>query len=307
MDLAAARSVVAEALVPTPLWPVTALAPGASLKLENHQPTGSFKVRGALAAVAAAPPTGPIITASAGNHGIAIAWAARRLGRRATVVIPKTASRAKVDALRSMDCELEYADGGYDEAEAHAIARAESGFTYISAYNDTHVIAGQSTIGAELEEIGEPVTLFVPVGGGGLISGICLWAMRRPEVRIVGVETAASPGMSTAIRAGRVERVDVGPTLADGLAGNLEEGSVTVEITASRVDEMVAVTEEEIRAAMRFLAAQHGQVVEGSGAAGVAALLASRAARRGRPVALVTGRNVALSTFSEVMADAPAE
>ncbi|MGW2309997.1 threonine ammonia-lyase [Actinomadura luteofluorescens] len=303
----AALAVVTNTLVASPLMPSPRLAPDAFLKLESLQPTGSFKVRGALAAVAMAERNRGIVTASAGNHGLAVAWAAERLDRHATVVIPRTASSAKANALERSGCKLEHVGENYEEAEEHALTLAAEGHSYISAYNDPNVIAGQSTIGAELAHIDGPITVYVPVGGGGLVAGVCLWAQDRSDVRVVGVESAASRGLSAAIEAGRVVNVPVGRTLADGLAGNLEAGSVTVEIASRRVDEMVAVTEEEIEEAIRFLAAEHGLVAEGSGAVGVAAVMNRRANSVGSPVALVTGRNIALSTLAGVLGDASAQ
>lgn len=300
-DLHQAAAAVRSYLDATPLVATTA-ADGALLKLECWQPTGSFKVRGAIAALAALPEharRAGVVAASAGNHGLGIAYAAMLAGIAATVVIPATASPAKVDALRRFGINLVQHGDGYEAAEAHALDLAARGATYVSAYNDTHVIAGQASIGFELDEqINDPLTVITPVGGGGLAAGLTLWAAGHSNVRVVGVEAEASRAVSAAAAAGQTITVPVGATLADGLAGNIEPGSITPMILASHDTAMIAVSESEIRHAMRFLAAQHGLVAEGSGAVAVAALLAGKIEVAGRAVALVTGRNIALPTFA---------
>lgn len=295
---------VAAHLRPTPVVPLE-LPGGVEVlaKLDSLQPTGSFKLRGALAALSALGSPGVrVVGASAGNHALALVEAARRLGLRATVVVPRTGSPAKLAALRRLHADLVVHGDDYDQAERHALELADAGGAYVSAYNDPHVIAGQATWAAETAA-GLPggATLVVPVGGGGLLAGTLLWAADRPDVRVVGVEAAASRALSAAVAAGRVVAVPVAPTLADGLAGNLEAGSVTPALARGRVHAIVAVTEEEIERAIRFLAAS-GLVVEGSGAVGVAALLAGRVAADGGTVAvLLTGRNIAAGTLARVL------
>ena len=295
---------VAAHLRPTPVVPLE-LPGGVEVlaKLDSLQPTGSFKLRGALAALSALGSPGVrVVGASAGNHALALVEAARRLGLRATVVVPRTGSAAKLAALRRLHADLVVHGDDYDQAERHALELADAGGAYVSAYNDPHVIAGQATWAAETAA-GLPggATLVVPVGGGGLLAGTLLWAADRPDVRVVGVEAAASRALSAAVAAGRVVAVPVAPTLADGLAGNLEAGSVTPALARGRVHAIVAVTEEEIERAIRFLAAS-GLVVEGSGAVGVAALLAGRVPADGGPVAvLLTGRNIAAGTLARVL------
>lgn len=297
-DLAAAERAVREVLSPTPV--VEAL--GMWLKVETVQPTGSFKVRGGLAALAAMPAGRRVTTASAGNHGLGIAHAAAQLDRPATVVVPETASAAKVERLRSYPVELVLAGTSYDEAEAHALSLEGE---YVSPYNDPRVIAGQRTLAVELgEQLAGPLTIAVPVGGGGLLSGVALWAASRDDVRVVGVEVAASRAVSAAVEAGRVVDTEVRPTLADGMSGNLEDGCVTVDIAARGVYAFVAVEEPDLRAAMRALAFDAGLIAEGAGAAAPAAVLSGRVAdeRPGaRVVAIVTGRNVARDVLVDVL------
>jgi threonine dehydratase len=302
-DLDAAAEVVAERLAPTPLVPSPALGDGVHLKLETFQPTGSFKVRGGLAALSRAGGE-PVVTASAGNAGLGIAWAASALGMHATVVVAETASPAKVAALRALPVELVQHGEDYDAAEAHALSL--TGARYVSSYNDTGMIAGQSTIGRELDvQLPGPLTVAAPLGGGGLCSGLGLWAAGRSGARVIGVEAERSPAFSTALAAGRIEPVDVGETLADGLAGNLEPGAVTFELVRDHVAAVVQASEAEIEEAIRFLARAHGIVAEGAGATAVAAVMAGRVPRGEEPLVLVvTGRNIALPRLAAVLAAA---
>ncbi len=303
-DLDAAVRVVRRYLVPTPLDVGAGTAADPVLKLESAQPTGSFKVRGALYALSRVEPDVPVVTASAGNHGLGVAFTARVLGRRATVVVAGRASPAKVGRLRRMGVDLVETGASYDEAEAHALRLAEHGGYYLSGYNDALVISGQATIGRELDaQISGPLTVVCGVGGGGLASGLGLWAAQRPEVRVVGVEAEASRAVSTAVAIGHQAPVEVGDTLADGLAGNIEAGSVTVDLVARHVDQLVAVSEAEIRDALRYLASERGYVAEGAGAAAVAALRAGKIAVHGRAVAVVSGRNITLSTLAAVLSE----
>ncbi|MEV0052872.1 pyridoxal-phosphate dependent enzyme [Saccharopolyspora shandongensis] len=302
-DLEAAWKVISGHLAPTPLNTAYTDGPPIALKLESLQPTGSFKVRGALNALAAVPRDVPVITASSGNHGLGIAFAAGLTGRAATVVVSRNASPAKVSALRASGIDLIQAGESFDDAEAYALRRAVEGAYYVSTYNDPYVIAGQATIGYELDEqLAGDVTVVCGVGGGGLAAGLGLWRSRRPNARVVAVEPEASTAMSTAVRTGRRVDVEVGDTLADGIAGNIEPGSVTIDLVAEHVDDLVTVTEAEIREAMRYLAARRGVIAEGSGAVGVAALLAGKVPAQGTPVAVVTGRNIALPTLAGILA-----
>ena len=312
-DFARAREVVQRHLAPTPLLP-SRVRRGSWLKVESLQPTGSFKVRGALAALAALPADRPVITASAGNHALGVAFAAKTLQRKAMVVVAETASPAKLEALRSLPVQLVTHGEDFDAAEAWAISRADApakDLDFLSPYNDPHVIAGQATM---LDEIvsqypgDRPLTIVAGAGGGGLLSGLGLRARQltrdtRP-IRIVGVEAEASLGLSTAVAAGEVELVEVEPTLADGLAGNIETGSITVELVRRHVAEIVKVTEDDIADGIRWLAKEHGLVAEGAGAAPVAALLANLidpALLDGDVVAVLSGRNIVLDTLATVL------
>ncbi|MEY7973749.1 threonine/serine dehydratase [Saccharomonospora xinjiangensis] len=297
-DVERAVDVVRPVLPPTPVRAAECV-----LKLETWQPTGSFKVRGALAALASIGPGDEVVAASAGNHALGIAFAATRLGRRATVVVPATASEAKVAALRQYDITLLQHGETYAEAEAHALSLAERGARFVSPYNDPDVIAGQGTLGWELgEQCPGPMTVVCAVGGGGLASGLGLWAATRGDVRVIGVEADAAPAMAASVRAGRRMPVEVRPTVADGIAANLEDGAVTIGLVAKHVDRLVTVSEDEIAQAVRHLVREHGVVAEGAGAAAFAAVLAGRIdAGEATVVAVVSGRNIALSTLARLL------
>ena len=301
-DLATAWSVVRRHLPATPLVS-TALAQGALLKLETFQPTGSFKVRGGLSGLSALPADVEAITASAGNHALGVAYAAKQLGRSATVVLPKNASMAKVAALRDFPVELVQEGSDIDAAEAHALELAGSRYHFLSAYNDAQVIAGQSTLGRELDDqVDGPMTVVCGVGGGGLCAGLGLWAEGRDDVTVIGVESARSRAMTAAIEAGQVVTIDVGDTLADGLAGNLAGDCVTPAIIARTVDRLVAVEDDAIRDAIVWLYRNHGLVVEASGAVGVAAVLRGQIPITGTLVVVLSGRNIAVDKFAALLA-----
>ncbi len=299
-DIESAWQTVHSVLEPTPLVS-SPIAPDGFLKLETFQPSGAFKVRGALSGVSALPEGRRAVTASAGNHGLGVAWASAHLGRQATVVVPERSSAAKVAALRTYPVELVEHGADYEAAEKYALELAATErASFISAYNDPTVIAGQATIGRELDtQAPGELTVVVPVGGGGLLAGLALWARSRPGVRLAGVESSQSRGISAAVAAGHILQVPVGDTIADGLAGNLEPGSVTVGLVAGA--QLVAADDEELCDAMRWLFTHHGLVSEGSGAAGIAAVLSGKIDIAGRLVVVVTGRNIEAGSFAKIL------
>ena len=271
------------------------------LKLECFQATGSFKLRGALNALMRLK-ADQVVTASAGNHGLGVARAASLLGVSATVVVPETASVAKVEALRASGAELVQCGPTYDEAEAEGLRLArERGLPFISAYNDPAVVAGGGTLGLEmLEDAPQLRTLIVPAGGGGLIGGVGVAAHGlRPEIAVYGVQSVASPALHAALHAGRVVPVEVKPSLADGLAGNVEQTTITLGLLEEHVREVVLVEEAEIAEAMRWLLLHERVVVEGSGAVGVAALLHGRPTLDGPVGVVLTGRNVSAAVLRQ--------
>lgn len=276
------------------------------LKDETVQATRSFKVRGALAALTVLPFAEPVVTASAGNHGLGVANAAALLGREATIVVPVTASRTKVDALRRFPVTVVEHGDRYDDAEQHALELARAGARFVSPYNDPDVVAGQGTLAIEvLRQVPLPCTLVVGVGGGGLAAGVALWASGVPGLRVVGVEGEGAPAMKAALDAGRIVPVNTLPTVADGLGGNLEPGSITFELARRHLDDVVVVGEAEIRAAIRFLALEHHLLAEGAAAVATAALLTGRVDPQGGSiVAVVSGGNVDSSVLHDVLGQA---
>ena len=303
-DVVAAAGRIAGVARVTPLirsaWLSTVVGADVWLKLETEQATGSFKIRGAANAIArlkaAHPSVKTVMTASAGNHGLGLATAAGRLGVGVRVHVPKTAPKAKRDALRELGAELVEADS-YDEAEARAQAERRAGATFISAYSDQDVIAGAGTVALEmLAERPELDTFIVPIGGGGLISGTAIVARARvPHALVVGTEAEASPAWTHALAAGRPVTVEVRPTLADGLAGNMEPDSMTFDVVRDLVDRVIDVDEAAIASAMRDLLRNDHVVAEGAAATAVAALLQpfDRLDLSGRRIGvIVSGGNV---------------
>lgn len=282
-------------------------------KLELYQQTGSFKLRGAtnkllalLEESQANDTTPEILTISAGNHGLGIAHAAKHLKMKATVVVPKVASAAKVEALRRYPITLIQQGDSYEAAEIYSRQlERESGLTFASPYNDFEVMAGQGTIAVEvLQDLPQADVLLVPTGGGGLISGVALWAKTvKPSIKVIGVQSEASPAMHHAFTAGKLVPAPDLPSLADGLAGALEVDTVTFEYTKRYVDEIVMVSEEAIAEAIRYYASHQHLIVEGSGAVGLAALLEGKLklSSSSRVVNIITGRNIAATTLAKVL------
>lgn len=294
------RSIVLSELCQRDVW----------LKFECFQKTGSFKVRGALNALLALPAADRqrgVLTVSAGNHGLGVAHAAAMLGIPATVIVPETASTAKIDALRHSGAELLLRGANYDQAEAVGRQLSQqTGKTFVSAYNDQHVVAGGGTIALEiLEDLPTTRTLVVPAGGGGLIGGIALAAhgMDR-SLTIHGAQSEASPALHAALAAGHLVPVAIGDSLADGLSGNVEPGSITFELVEQHVQHIALVTEQEIAGAMRFLLEHEHVLVEGAAAVGVAVLQRGRLQLEGPIVVVLSGRNVAASVLRQYVLDA---
>lgn len=293
------------AIVRTPLYRSDRLShpPDSTLhlKLENRQLTGAFKIRGAvnkLGRLKEAGYEGPVLAVSAGNHGLAVAVAARSLGWRATVVVPENAAVNKVAAILAAGAELIRHGASYDPAEqkARALAR-ERQVPFISPYNDLDIVMGQATVGLEmLEESVDWNAILVPVGGGGLLAGMALAveAMGRPgRTEVIGVQPRNSPGMHDSLRAGRIVQVIEEPTSADGLAGNIEPGSVTFEIIQRSVRRILLVDESEIRSAMIELHREEQLVAEPSGAVSVAGWSSFREELpEGQIGAVISGGNI---------------
>lgn len=245
-----------------------------------------------------------VLTVSAGNHGLAVAHCSEALGLDVTIVVPESASRSKVAAIRRYAVTLIERGAGYDQAERAAREmERESGATFVSPYNDREVIAGQGTIALELlEDAPEMEAVIVPVGGGGLIAGVAIAAKAiNPRVKVYGVEPLASPTMTAALEAGRVIEIGEEPTIADGCAGNIEPGSMTFPIIQRLVDGIILVSEDAIRTAIARVACEDHLIIEGAAAVSIAALNDMRA--EGQAVAgIVSGRNITLDRFADVIA-----
>jgi threonine dehydratase len=281
------------------------------LKREEVQPTGAFKTRGAhnkVAILAEGRPEAALVTASSGNHGIAVATAAVRHDMRLTVLVGRSASPAKLERLRALETNritVELVGSDTDDAEAEARRRDDVGQAiYVAPYNDPDVIAGQATVGVEiLADWPEVDTIVVPIGGGGLIAGIGLWAKAlKPGMRLIGVQPAASPPMYAYFETGSTDPMPIAPTLADGVAGNIERTSITWKLCKQLVDEVVVVTEDEIAQAMRWALEVPHVLLEGSAVLGIAALRRGLVDVSGRNVAVVTtGRNVSVEAVRTIL------
>jgi len=283
---------------------------GATLwfKAENLQKTGSFKARGALNRIRHAQETAEppgVVTASSGNHGQAVAFAARQVGWPARVVMPVDASAAKVEAARAYGATVEFCGTTSRERLARAASlAAEDGWLLVPPYDDADVLAGQGTIGLELtEQVDGLDAVLVPIGGGGLISGIAS-AIKAldPGIRVVGVEPEGACATYLSRQAGRRIELPAGLTIADGLR-TVIPGELTFPIIQSLVDDVVTVSDDEIRAAMRLLASRLKLVVEPSGACAAAYALRVPSPVAGRRVAVVlSGGNVDLAAFARFLA-----
>lgn len=282
------------------------------LKWENQQVTGSFKARGALNKVLTLETweqAAGLVTASAGNHGQGVALAGNLVGAPVIVFASAHAVPSKVEAMRALGADVRFVEGGYDLAEATAIEYArQHNQTWVSAYNDGQVIAGQGTIGLEIMEDMPPGLAFsviVPVGGGGLLAGIGAALERFPSrPRLVGVNAEASAFMHALYQRGTQEGVPDLPTLADGLSGAVEADAITIPMVRKYADDFVTVSEEEIGRAVAFAWHKYRQKIEGSGAVGLAAVLSGKV----QPPALVivSGGNIQPEVHADLCRRYPA-
>lgn len=264
-------------------------------KTENFQTTGSFKLRGAVAKLTSLPIDRPLITASSGNHGIACSHAARMTGHKLTVVLPETVAPAKLAKVESYGPKviLHGAESGIAEMHARQLA-AGGQFVYVSPYNDTEVIAGQGTIGLELlEQLQHIDNIFIAMGGGGLISGIgSVLKSFHPQCRIVGVSAENSAALAASMAADQVVETQHLDTLADGIAGGLDEDSITLALASEVIDRVVHCSEEDIVFALNSLAWTEKQIVEGAAGLALAGYFASQDDYAGQVnVVLLCGAN----------------
>ncbi len=295
------------------------------LKMESHQHTGSFKARGSMNKIlsivveaqrlieeginqtdARIDPTSPVITASTGNHGLGVARALQITGLSGKIYVPENASPAKVSALKQYPAELIM--HGYDSLETELHARQiaqEQHATWISPYNDPDIIAGQGTIGIELtRQLKDISAVYITVGGGGLISGIATWfAEHSPQTEIIGCLPENSPEMKLSVEAGHIIHLkESKPTLSDGSAGGMEDGSITFPICQELVKRYILVSEDEIKDAIRDAYQIHGERIEGAAGVAVAAMMKDAGRYKSQNiVAVVCGGNIDEGKFLDIV------
>lgn len=313
----AAQEAIAEHVLRTPLVPSSSLEAIAGapvhLKLEQLQITGSFKLRGATNALLGLSPDARsrgVVAVSTGNHGRAVAHAAKALGMRALVLMSRLVPQNKVEAIAALGAEIRIVGNSQDDAEAEVPRLiAEEGLTYIPPFDHAGVIIGQGTLGLEImEDLPEAETLVVPLSGGGLIGGVALAAKAlNPGVRVVGVSMSRGAAMHASLAAGRPVAVAEEPTLADSLGGGIGlENRHTFALVRDLVDEVVLLDEEEIAAGIRHAYRAEGLVLEGGGAVPIAAVLTGRLGLGGPAALVLSGRNIDMNVHHRLVAEAAA-
>ena len=278
------------------------------LKTENLQITGSFKVRGAyykMSTLTDEEKARGVVACSAGNHAQGVALAAQKNGIKSVICLPDGAPISKVEATRSYGAEICLVEGVYDDAYNKALElRDNEGYTFIHPFNDPDVIAGQGTIALELaEQLPDLDAVIIPIGGGGLISGVAYTIKAlNPNVKVYGVQASGAPSMLNSINDSHIERLDSVFTIADGIAVK-EPGTLTYELCSKYVDEIVTVNDDEIAAAILALMEQHKLVTEGAGAVAVAAAMFGKINLEGKKtVCLLSGGNIDVTILSRVIA-----
>ncbi|MBQ7228302.1 MAG: threonine ammonia-lyase [Clostridia bacterium] len=277
------------------------------LKTENLQVTGSFKVRGAaykISQLSDEEKARGVIACSAGNHAQGVALAATKAGAKSLICLPDNAPISKVEATKKYGADVCLVPGVYDDAYNKALELRDSeGYTFVHPFNDEDVIAGQGTIGLEiLEQVPDVDAVIVPVGGGGLISGVA-YAIKalNPNVKVYGVQAAGAPSMVNSVKEGKIKRLASVTTIADGIAVK-EPGDLTFDIVSQYVDELVTVTDDEVAAAILALIEQQKLCAEGAGAVSVAAAMFNKAPVAGKKVVcLVSGGNIDVTILSRVI------
>ncbi len=277
------------------------------LKTENLQVTGSFKVRGAyykISQLTEEERKKGVIACSAGNHAQGVALAATKAGIKSLICLPDGAPISKVEATKSYGAEVCLVEGVYDDAYQRALQlRDEKGYTFIHPFDDENVIAGQGTIGLELlDQLPDMDAVVVPIGGGGLISGIA-YAIKQlaPNIKVYGVQAAGAPSMVNSVADGKIERLQSVSTIADGIAVK-QPGDLTYSLVQEYVDEIVTVTDDEISGAILALIEQQKLIAEGAGAVSVAAVMFNKVPVKGKKVVcLVSGGNIDVTILSRVI------
>ncbi len=278
------------------------------LKLENLQLSGSFKLRGTmnkLLSLTKKEKEIELVTASSGNHGAAFAYALKKLGLKGTIYLPEIVAQTKLESLRHYSADLKLYGNDCIKAELSARDFAEkNNLIYISPYNDIKIIAGQATIGIELQsQIKKIDTVIVPVGGGGLISGIAGYLKScYKNIEIIGCQPENSPVMYESIKAGRIIEMESKSSLADGVAGGIEQGTITLEFCKKYVDDFIMVTEEEIKEAIKLVLKNHYMLIEGAAALSVASFIKQKEKfKNKRVVLLISGAKIGLDQLKEIL------
>ncbi len=278
------------------------------LKFENYQVTGSFKVRGAFNKIVKnidRVKRRGIITASTGNHGLAVAYASKNFNVKSKIVVPTNVAKVKLNKIKQYGSEIIFYGKDYDEAEKYAKKLAEQeNIIYISPYNDLDIIEGNATIAFETFTDNPNIdTFIVPVGGGGLISGIAFFSkIVSKDIKVIGVQSENSPSMYESIKAGKLVRVSLKPSLADGLHGNIETGSITFDFVKKYVDEIILVSEEDIKQAIKFSLEKLGLLIEGSAAVTIASILNKEKELLGNNVCLIiSGGNIDIDKIKSIL------
>ncbi len=278
------------------------------LKLENLQLTSSFKIRGAinkLLSLSQEDRERGVITSSSGNHGAAFAYITSKIGVEGTIYLPKNASEAKIASLRSYGTNLEFY--GYDCVQTETHARSislEKGVIFVSPYNDPEIIAGQATIGIELlEQLAGIDVVLVPVGGGGLISGIAGYLKSiNKNIEVIGCQPNNSAVMYESIKQGKIVNIKSLDTISDGTAGGIEENSITFNFCKEYVDDFIIVSELEIKEAMKLMLQHHHMLIEGAAALTVSSFLKNKSKFEGKNVVLViSGAKISLEKLKEIL------
>ena len=303
-------SVVLKSIIrPTPLAQAYRIAPDCDLYLkpENLQKTGSFKLRGSgykIAMLSEEEKARGVIACSAGNHAQGVALAASKCGIKSLICLPDSAPISKVEATKNYGAEVCMVEGVYDDAYQKALElRDEMGYTFVHPFNDENVIAGQGTIGLEIvNEMDDIDAVIVPIGGGGLISGIA-YAIKsiRPSIKVYGVQASGAPSMYNSIQSGHIEALPSVSTIADGIAVK-KPGDLTFDMINQYVDDIALVTEDEIAAAILSLIERQKMIAEGAGAVSVAAAMFNKFPIQGKKVvSLVSGGNIDVTSLNRVI------
>ena len=304
-----ASVVLKDIIRPTPLAKAYGIAPESSLYLkpENLQNTGSFKLRGSgykIAMLSEEEKRSGVIACSAGNHAQGVALAASKCGIESLICLPDTAPISKVEATKGFGAQVCLVPGVYDDAYSKALElKEEKGYTFVHPFDDEYVIAGQGTIGLEImNEMSDVDAVIVPIGGGGLISGVaCAIKSISPHVKVYGVQAVGAPSMYNAIRSGHPDALPSVSTIADGIAVK-KPGDLTFKMVNEYVDDIALVTEDEIAAAILALIEKQKMIAEGAGAVSVAAAMFQKFPIEGKKVvSLISGGNIDVTSLSRVI------